>query len=696
MSEDLLENGPESTHVEKAFEDLRSNDPDKRSSAIEMLVATPLSTMVATPLPILLIALDDKNARVRKVATTALGLKGDVAAIPGLLNLLQDKWVRETAVRALGQFGLPTLLPILQGRDAVLREVAVTALGTIGDATVISSLLDALTDPERRVRSAAEEALVKMGTAAATTVVNALNDEDNTLRSGASRILFRFRDQVGLPELLNALLNKDEDVRRAAAKVLGYKGDPAAIPALLNSLDDESHIVRAAAAEALGKHRGFADVPKLTKLLNDQHSAVRVAVVEVLGRIGDKATTPGLLNALDDPVSEVRQKAVDAFAIIRDTTAIPRLLAVLGDSNPSIRYSAARALGNIGDTSSVPGLLAALHDTNSLVRATAASALGRIGDSRAIAGLAELLSDTHPYNEPGSYWAGLTYQPPPSVNTAAAVAIVEIGRIVGEKTVLFSAYYPKGVIPKVWNSLYLYCYTITAAGVVVNDARTLLSKGMDLYRQKSEQTQQLISEGMMITATPSLDGFQFNPPSVTIGFYEDWHRVDFRLRASEEWLEKASNGFVTLTVEGVIVADIPLSIYVSEQEMVADTPPMTYRQYQAIFCSYSHRDEQIVKRVESAYKALGMDYLRDVTTLKGGQFWNEELLALIESADIFQLFWSKDSASSQYVEKEWRHALQLDREQSRFIRPVYWIQPMPHTPEELAHIHFSYVPDLST
>lgn len=271
MSEDLLENGPESTHIEQAFEDLHSNDPVKRSSAIEILVATPLSTMAATPLPILLTALDDKNARVRKVATTALGLKGDVAAIPSLLNLLQDKWVRETAVRALGQIGLPALLPILQGKDVVLRRVAVTTLGTTGDATVIPELLDALmdedetvrqaaaqslgkigdastaptlikalADKERLVSDAAKEALVKMGVHVTKALVIALNDKDRTIRTATSNILALFPVQIAFPELLNALLNKDKQVRRAAAKVLGAKDYAKANSSLFHILDEEN------------------------------------------------------------------------------------------------------------------------------------------------------------------------------------------------------------------------------------------------------------------------------------------------------------------------------------------------------------------------------------------------------------------------------------------------------------------------
>jgi HEAT repeat protein len=760
MGENLFESGSDDTHIVRAFEDLHSDDPNKRSSAIEMLSATPLPAMAATALPILLAALNDKNARVRKAVTAALGLKGDEAAIPRISDMLREKWVRDTAIRVLVQFGLPALLPalsLLENEDATMRSGAVAILGEIGDAVAIPRLLDALkdedktvrraaaqalgrfrdpsvipqlldalkdedetvrratahslgrigdistaptlvkvlTDPELGVRRAAEEPLVKMGAGAAATVVNALNDEDNALRSAASQVLARFRDQIALPELLNALLNTNRDVRHAAVQILGAKGDAAAKSALLPILDDEEDIVRAAAAEALGKLHDTSATLMLTRRLNDQSFAVRAAAAEALGRLGDRSTVPALLNAFDDPVSSVRQAAINALWLIGDTTAIPKFLSALRDTDPNMRHIAIEALYSIGNASCVPDLLAVLQDPDPFIRATAAGALGRIGDPRAIASLAELLSDAdyYVYFEPG---VAYLYPPRVSVNKVAAGALSQIGRVVGEKTVLFSAYYPKEVALKVWYPLYLYCHLITAASKIVADARTQLSRSANEYRQKSEQAQRLIGEGTLITATPSLKGFQFNPPSITIGFYEDWHRLDFKLRASEKWHEKASNGFITFSVKGVIIADIPLSIYVGEQESITQAPSMTYVPYKAIFCSYSHSDEQIVRRVEYAYKALGLDYLRDVTALKSGQFWSEELLTMIEHANIFQLFWSRNSASSQNVEKEWKHALQLDREQSQFIRPVYWVRPMPPAPKELAHIHFSYIPELGS
>jgi hypothetical protein len=63
---------------------------------------------------------------------------------------------------------------------------------------------------------------------------------------------------------------------------------------------------------------------------------------------------------------------------------------------------------------------------------------------------------------------------------------------------------------------------------------------------------------------------------------------------------------------------------------------------------------------------------------------------MIERASIFQLFWSKNSKRSKYVEQEWRHALEIKKDYG-FIRPVYWDKPMPEPPHELSNICFEYM-----
>src|SRR4029079_9118355 len=147
------------------------------------------------------------------------------------------------------------------------------------------------------------------------------------------------------------------------------------------------------------------------------------------------------------------------------------------------------------------------------------------------------------------------------------------------------------------------------------------------FRGVSAPSHADVPEGAFVTATPQMDGFQFNPPSATVGFYKDWHRFDFEVRAKGAPLNQATNGLLTFSVEGIIVADVPLSIYVGEKLSAANGQANAIaKAYQAIFCSYSHQDQQIVARAERAYKALDLDYLRDVLSLKSGQEWSDELL----------------------------------------------------------------------
>ncbi len=94
------------------------------------------------------------------------------------------------------------------------------------------------------------------------------------------------------------------------------------------------------------------------------------------------------------------------------------------------------------------------------------------------------------------------------------------------------------------------------------------------------------------------------------------------------------------------------------------------KMYRSVFASYSHADSRLVEAVEKAYQALGMDYLRDVMTLKSGQSWSEELLRKIEEADVFQLFWSENASRSAYVEQEWRHAIRQRRGEGDDLRPA--------------------------
>lgn len=255
----------------------------------------------------------------------------------------------------------------------------------------------------------------------------------------------------------------------------------------------------------------------------------------------------------------------------------------------------------------------------------------------------------------------------------------------------FTAYAPKEVPPAQWVNLAAYIFRESASGAVEKDAQQKFGAELAEMRHGKVAAVREIEEGATITATPRLEGFTFNPESLSLRFVKRYHRFDFEMMAGQERLNLASNGAITFSMGGVIVGEIPLSVFVGERATI-EVGVVQADPYQKIFCSYSHRDTRVVERVERAYRVLGFDYLRDATRLRSGQQWNAELMRWIDEAHIFQLFWSAAAAQSPYVEQEWRHALQITR--PNFIRPVYWKKPLIAPPSELEKLHFAYDPQI--
>lgn len=280
-----------------------------------------------------------------------------------------------------------------------------------------------------------------------------------------------------------------------------------------------------------------------------------------------------------------------------------------------------------------------------------------------------------------------------SLDTAIALAEKRIARAY---SVSFSAYYPKEMTTNNWHPLYVYIFRDETTSTVLSDVKELLGESYKDFSQTAAKSKQSIQLGAQITVTPVIHGFQFNPVSATIGFYDEWHRISFQARSVEEPTNKLAIGSMVFSIAGVIISEIPISIFVSKKTKTDEIIDGRAKIYDKVFCSYSRKDGKIVERVETAYKAIGMEYLRDLHTIRSGEDWYESLLNMIREADVFQLFWSEASASSQYVEKEWRHALQLSEKKVNFIRPVYWKKPIIAVPDELRHIHFAFSPSLAS
>lgn len=276
--------------------------------------------------------------------------------------------------------------------------------------------------------------------------------------------------------------------------------------------------------------------------------------------------------------------------------------------------------------------------------------------------------------------------------------------------VRFTVYRPAAVPPARWCEMLVFAHrtelppdappgTPSPAERVREEAERLLGARARGYDRLSEDSAVPVARATQLVFVPEIDGVQFNPPRASIDWLDDVHSVLFRLRADDALEGLTARGRLTIYGGPLLLAEMALVIRVSasaaEAAARADAQG-SVAPYRRVFASYSHRDERIVRQVEAYARAFGDDYLRDVTALRAGERWDARIARLIEDADVFQLFWSWNALESEYVRREWNHALALGR--PHFVRPVYWEEPLPEAPDRdlppdaLRVLHFQRLP----
>jgi glutamine cyclotransferase len=278
-----------------------------------------------------------------------------------------------------------------------------------------------------------------------------------------------------------------------------------------------------------------------------------------------------------------------------------------------------------------------------------------------------------------------------------------------EENVQFTVYRPATLAAGRWHRMLVFTHIdedpdqapdeMTPAQEVSERAQRILAEEFESYRQLAADSQFPVPRESEVTLIPEVPKITFNPPRRSFIWATDLrvHDESFLLRAPNDLTGSLARGRLSIFLGHLLLADIAITFRIesvssnlaaSEQQWNRSST----RPFRKVFASYSHRDTQIVKAMEHHVKALGYDYLRDVVHLRSGQPWNDRLLGLINEADIFQLFWSSNSARSTHVEREWRYALRLSRE--AFVRPAFWEVPMPAPPEPLRSLHFYRLPAL--
>ena len=151
------------------------------------------------------------------------------------------------------------------------------------------------------------------------------------------------------------------------------------------------------------------------------------------------------------------------------------------------------------------------------------------------------------------------------------------------------------------------------------------------------------------------------------------------------------SGEVTVSVDGVAVGTLTFLTRVGRRagEVPAD---VNVHRFRKVFISYAHEDEATARAMASAYRAQGTAYFFDHHSLESGAVFNEEIRKNIEESDLFLLLWSQHAARSEYVGREYRHALkfaypQKPREAATLTFRPHFVEPVADPPSDLKGIY---------
>jgi HEAT repeat protein len=353
---------------------------DARFAAIRQLAASPTKDDV----PALVAALEDPAPGVRSIALGALGRLGEGAreAVPAAARRTLDS-------------------------DPVVGASALQALRALGAGrAALGPLLDALDDPDPKVRLIALSSLGQLGRDAAPAIdriVKAL-PADPVLLGPAATTLRQLgaRDPIVVSAAIRALGDAGVDDKTAALKTLEQLG-PRAVAArdALLDLARRPGPSRAPALRALASLQvhDVAIVAAARDALTDADAQVAATAKKALATLERYAPPVHLVGHGDPRVRFQAARDLGRRTVVPET--VPALVALLGDPDPSVREAAAESLGMLmaagraGSPGITRALLQRVNDRAVRVRAEVAQALASAGGSpESVAGLVRLLEDS--------------------------------------------------------------------------------------------------------------------------------------------------------------------------------------------------------------------------------------------------------------------------------------------------------------
>jgi hypothetical protein len=196
-----------------------------------------------------------------------------------------------------------------------------------------------------------------------------------------------------------------------------------------------------------------------------------------------------------------------------------------------------------------------------------------------------------------------------------------------------------------------------------------------------------LTRGAKLSFELCIPEFQIENSRQTLTWRGRTDSVSFGVRIPKDVAAQSVLATLHVFQESVPIGTICFTFALDRVGVSEAGPLGESRRFQNAFVSYARADIAEVLRRVQMLPAVGIRIFQDVFDLVPGERWEFKLYQRILESDVLLLFWSRAAKTSEWVEKEWRYA--LDNKGDGSILPVV-IEgpPIPDPPTELAHLHF--------
>jgi hypothetical protein len=273
----------------------------------------------------------------------------------------------------------------------------------------------------------------------------------------------------------------------------------------------------------------------------------------------------------------------------------------------------------------------------------------------------------------------------------------------------FSVVYPEIISYDKWHSLYFFMYNQEILQLVKRKINKLTKitkiSGWD-YDKHSSIFSSVIPEGSLVEISWFSEEVKVNPEKISFNWFEDFQEFNFRIKCQEskEINEKRNQGlldYVYLRID-ISVNTLPVIFPITLAIAIGNTQnskrsTIDLGLVETIFASYSEVDYEVVEDFKEKYEVIGISMFTQAISFRNAGVRGQalqELFGIIESSDIFQLFWSSSAQQCEGVKRETAKAIELIQNGKKpdFFRGVYWEEQFPELPAEMVGMPFSKLP----